>query len=196
MNFYEPWTTLQGTPVEEPSTPPPPPSTPPPPPPAGVDPENGRGIHSDVPVTADHVDQEAQKEFHIKKLELKVSGFIDLSGLIATFSVLVLLLSQPNRNEYFLPVMVFIFLCMILQCILAVILVIRHNTLDAEAHIIAGSVEGATTEARNWYIRESRRLLTVSSLALMFITIFNILIAAFVGLAGASTMIQSDCSRT
>ena len=66
-----------------------------------------------------------QTEVYIKKLELKVSGFIDLSGLVATFAVLVLLLSQPNRNEYFLPVLAFVFLSMIMQCVLAVILIIR-----------------------------------------------------------------------
>ena len=66
-----------------------------------------------------------QQDTSVKKLEMKVAGFIDISGMVSTVGVLVLLMGQPTRNVYFVPLAIFISLSLILQCVLAVVLIIR-----------------------------------------------------------------------
>ncbi|XP_072036627.1 uncharacterized protein [Amphiura filiformis] len=105
---------------------------------------------------------------NVKKLKLRVNGFIDLSGIISNVAVLVLLLGQETHNIFFAPLVVFIVLAISLQVVLAFILIIRNSFIEA-----AHDTYPETPEEMEKLKDKSRDLLTTSTILLMVISVFK-----------------------
>ncbi|XP_072036629.1 uncharacterized protein [Amphiura filiformis] len=130
---------------------------------------------------------------NVKKLKLRVNGFIDLSGIISNVAVLVLLLGQQTHNKFFIPLVVFIVLAISLQIILAFILIIRNSFIQA-----SHDEYPETPEEMEKLKNKSRDLLTTSTILLMVISVFNVFIVAFAGVAhdSGTALTSSTTSAT